>query len=94
MISNGVISNLLNTKFHTAMNEKVSSLSSFIKKLDAEILKEDQVILLKGGFVSTPLDGGDANKDCPTNKGCSVNDGCPVNNCDCTITTDDCKAHL
>ena len=76
------------------MNEKVSSLSSFIKKLDAEILNKDEAILLRGGFAATPLGGGDANRDCSPNDGCHVNDGCPVNNCGCTITTDDCKAHL
>ncbi len=63
------------------MNEKVSSLSSFVNKLDAEILKEDQAILLKGGFSSAPTEE-------------DYNDGCVSNNCDCTITTDDYKAHL
>lgn len=62
------------------MNDKVSSLSSFIEKLDTEILNEDQAILLKGGFAPASTEEEGSNLLCNTD------------NCDCTVPTDDCKA--
>lgn len=53
-------------------------LSSFAEKLDAELLKEDEAIVLSGGFALSD-DGTHTNSNC--------NDNCPCNrNCPCPIT--------
>lgn len=57
-------------------------LSGFAEKLDAELLKEDEAILLSGGFAPT----GD---DTQSNNGCNIgcNTKCQKNaNCPCPIT--------
>lgn len=61
------------------MNKEVSTLSSFITKLDAEILEEDEAILLTGGFAST------STSDAKSNYGCNTD------NCPCPITNN-CKS--
>lgn len=60
-------------------------LSGFAEKLDAELLKEDEAILLSGGFAPTG-DGTQANDGC--NNGCNdgCNKGCTNANCTCPIT--------
>lgn len=69
------------------MNDKVSSLSGFVAKLDNEILNEEEAILLKGGFSST---GAASEK---TEEEEEFNFLCNTDNCDCSLPTDDCKAH-
>lgn len=56
------------------MKTKETTLSSFVTKLDAELLDEDQVVLLAGGFAPAPP--ADANS----------NTGCNTDNCPCPIT--------
>lgn len=59
------------------MKNEISSFTDFISKLDAEILKDDEAVLLTGGFAST------AGEDSASNTGCNTdNCSCPVtNNC-------------
>lgn len=54
------------------MNQNLSSLSGFVTKLDAEILKEDEAVMLTGGFVSPSFAVVDINIGCrPSNANCS-----------------------
>ncbi len=61
------------------MKNEVSTLASFVTKLDAEILKEDEAILLIGGFAPT------------LRAGTKINGVCNVDNCPCPITTNNCN---
>lgn len=61
------------------MKKENTTLSSFISTLDAEILKEDEAILLTGGFASAT-----------TTVDAKSNYGCNTDNCPCPITNN-CK---
>lgn len=65
---------------HKAMKKENTTLSSFISTLDAEILKEDEAILLTGGFASAT-----------TTVDAKSNYGCNTDNCPCPITNN-CKS--
>lgn len=52
------------------MNKSVSSLSNFAAKLDLEILKEDEAVLLCGGFAITTNSVDDVNQQCRPNSNC------------------------
>lgn len=66
-------------------------LSGFAEKLDAELLKEDEAIVLSGGFAPTG-DGTQSNNGC--NEGCNtkcINTNCPCPITDvCTLPNDKC----
>ena len=73
------------------MKKETSSFSSFIEKLDAEILREDEAVLLVGGFYPMSVDGINPsndkckpiyNNECVVNKECKNTD-CPNSNCGC-----------
>ena len=66
---------MLNSFTHKAMKKENTTLSSFISTLDAEILKEDEAILLTGGFASAT-----------TSVDAESNYGCNTDNCSCPIT--------
>lgn len=52
------------------MEKRVSALSNFVTKMDMEILKEEEAVLLCGGFAFTANAIDDVNQKCQSNSNC------------------------